>query len=77
MDAQLVHNGRPVRKLGYGGSAVECETLVYSYRGLEVRVPTGGCTMTPEEIEDEYSAVSADTIDEALERADEILDELS
>lgn len=65
-----------VTLLGYGGMAAECETQVFMYKGLELRVPFNRCTMTLEEIEETYMCQSASTVDEGVATIDELLEEL-
>lgn len=61
--------------IGYGGSAVEYETKVYTYRGMEIRIPQRPDVFHPDDVSAEYACFSAHTLEEATEEVDELLDE--
>ena len=66
--------------MGYGGSTVDYETKVYSYRGVEIRIPTHPDIFPPEEVVEEYSGgapavFSGYDLESAIEEIDEMAEE--
>jgi hypothetical protein len=61
--------------LGYGGSAVEYETVCYSYRGEQIRIPMHPEIFPPEEVAVEYGVFSEAELRLAVERIDELAKE--
>jgi hypothetical protein len=60
---------------GYGGSAVEDETKVYTYRGFEIRIPSHPDSFPPDDVEYEYACISAFSLADAKETVNDVLDE--
>lgn len=57
---------------GYGGSDPDYETLVYTYRGIEIRIPVMPAVFDPESVSSEYGCFSALTLDDAVDDIDEM-----
>ena len=59
--------------MGYGGSAREYETAVFSYRGAEVRIPRWPSKFSPDRVEREYACISgrdATDVDKTIDDMD-------
>lgn len=62
--------------MGYGGSTVEFETKVYTYREFEIRIPMRPGSFPPDQVTEEYPwTVSGYSLDEAMAEIDELLDD--
>ena len=65
-----------VQFVGYGGSGVEYETKVYTYRGMEIRIPCKPDTFPPDEVTHEYPwTFSGYSLEDAISEVDDLLDE--
>lgn len=61
--------------LGYGGSSVAYETLVFSYQGIEVRFPRLPMMFSPDEVENLYGCFSGEDWKDVLERREDLEEE--